>query len=519
MKKITLITFFAFSAKFFCQNDGVLDQSFGPYFSPIVSDKDDTLVDFLIDSQNYIVSIGRTYHQNAFDFALCSVNSNGNYNINFGDNGIYHGTNVVGGNPSKIEKVANGYLAVGYYYPSFGSNLSFAIAKYLNNGVLDTSFANNGLLIDSMFNGSDFAISAKELPNGKILVMGINDNSYSSVTMLMINNNGSIDTSFGANGRKILNFPNTTRRYYMSQMELMGTDKIIIAGTSTLINTTVNNDDMFVAKLNIDGSFDSSFGTNGLSILNISNFSENAAELSFYENGDFILTGRIYNDNDSNYTETVIAKFNSNGNLISGFGTNGFKILSLVNSSNSLQEFTRTSILDENFIYIGGYFRTTYSYNNYNGFVCKLDINGNFVTDFANQGILNFNNNIHRVEKIKFDNSNLVIGGINDYSDDDFIFTRVINSNTLDLNNLTNDGIINYYPNPVKEKLFVNLNSKYIKIIDVKIFDIDGRNVLMDKNILHESHEIDCSFLSRGQYILILKTDNNLFYNVKILKD
>ncbi|UPQ79011.1 T9SS type A sorting domain-containing protein [Flavobacterium azooxidireducens] len=519
MKKITLIIFLFFLVKNFGQNNGSLDQSFGPYFSPTVSDKDDTLQDFLIDSQNYIVSVGRTYHQNAYDFALCSVNSNGNYNLNFGNDGIYHGTNVVGGNPNKIEKVANGYLAVGYYYPSFGSNLSFAIAKYLNNGVLDTSFANNGLLIDSMFNGSDNAVSAKELSNGKIVVMGTNVDSHVRVTMLMINNNGSIDTSFGSNGKKILNFPNNSRRYSISQMELVGTNKIIIAGNSTLNNTSVNEKDIFVAKLNIDGSFDSSFGVNGLSILNITNYSENVAELSFYDNGDFILTGTIYNDNDSNYSETVIAKFNSNGSLISGFGTNGIKILSLINSSNSLQEFVRTSIIDENFIYIGGSYRTTYSYYNYNGFVCKLDINGDFVTDFANQGILSFNNNIHRVVKIKFDNSNLVIGGINEYSDHDFIFTRVINSNTLDLDNLTNDSVINYYPNPVKEKLFVNLNSNDVKIIEVKIFDIDGRNVLIDNDILHESHEIDLSFLSRGQYILLLKTDNNLFYNVKILKD
>ena len=142
------------------------------------------------------------------------------------------------------------------------------------------------------------------------------------------------------------------------------------------------------------------------------------------------------------------------------------------------------------------------------------------ITNFADNGILSFGNTMNVAVKIKFDNTNLVIGGTDTFSDDDFIFARVINSNTLKIENLSNNKIINFFPNPVKDKLIINYNEINDEITEIKLLDINGKVILsLDKYIHSNYQEIDLSSVSKGQYNLALKTKNSKIYNIRILKD
>ena len=92
----------------------------------------------------------------------------------------------------------------------FGSNYDFAIARYNPDGTLDTSFSGDGKQTAQLGN-SDVANGVAVQGNGKIVVVGANCNGvYPDVTcdfgLARLDSDGSLDTSFSSDGTQTTDF-------------------------------------------------------------------------------------------------------------------------------------------------------------------------------------------------------------------------------------------------------------------------------------------------------------------------
>ena len=103
--------------------------------------------------------------------------------------------------------------------------------------------------------------------------------------------------------------------------------------------TTVNDDSqMAVARFDLTGSLDTSFGTNGIATVNVAVGSGKKAELArsvvIQSNGEIVIAGPIEHDtaaigDAARDTDIAVARFDATGHLDPTFGTNGIARLDL----------------------------------------------------------------------------------------------------------------------------------------------------------------------------------------------
>ena len=177
---------------------------------------------------------------------------------------------------------------------------SFAVTQLLPNGDLDTSFGNGGTVITSFGDtGSDFANDVVVQPDGKIVVVGdvnvppetepgslylqqgVYTLSQGSLGMVRYNADGSIDTSFGMDGKVVTAFGGSSSEASGVALQTDG-EIVVVGGTQlssgqeyldgrsgelqTLTSSTAFPGEQFftVARFNTDGSLDGTFAQNGV---------------------------------------------------------------------------------------------------------------------------------------------------------------------------------------------------------------------------------------------------------------
>lgn len=137
------------------------------------------------------------------------------------------------------------------------SNTNVFVARFLQNGLPDTSFNYIGYLIMPFAGANSFATTAAIQSNGNIIVTGVYSDNNTAVQKLFavrINPNGIVDNSFNTTG---IFFSNGTGSGSVSPktITIQPDDKILIAGNAA--------DQIMVIRLKEDGSADESFNGTG----------------------------------------------------------------------------------------------------------------------------------------------------------------------------------------------------------------------------------------------------------------
>lgn len=193
----------------------------------------------------------------------------------------------------------------------------FCVARLNAGGSFDTSFvgpsgASNGNFTLPIGSSSDFAASLALQADGKLVLAG---NCYNGVNddfcVARLNVNGSLDASFDgpsgfANGKFLL--PMGAGNDAARAAAVQSDGKIVIAGHC--FNGA--NTDFCVARLNVDGSLDTSFdgpigNGNGQVLLPIGAGSDVAKALALQTDGRIVVAGYCYNGSND---DMCVARLN-----------------------------------------------------------------------------------------------------------------------------------------------------------------------------------------------------------------
>lgn len=414
-------------------------------------------------------------------------------------------------------------------------------ARFLPNGAFDSSFAQKGYtILSSAYIAFDLALQ----PDGKILIAGQGLNA-SNFLLARYLNDGTLETQFGNAGIVLTDM--TDMSEYLSSIALQTDGKIVVAGRYDYNSQYANNFKTAVIRYNNDGSFDNSFGNNAISTLQFADASADPKRVMIQPDGKIIIAGD-YTD-IYHFHKPTLSRLNSNGVIDNTFGNNGTIITTQYGDSLTC----RTAALQpDGKIVIGGYqmvkLDTTILYYTDSFVVIRYQSNTTLPITYLNfsaakqqQTVLlswqianEINNNYFSIERSSGSNfSELYKVNSNDthaYSYTDL--KPFQGTNYYRLKQVDKDGKFSYsqivsvvfdeanrfviYPNPVNNIVNIkglNANSNYQFVIN----DIKG-NTVAETNVINTSaYTWNIQNLSKGFYYLKIISGNNIS-TIKLVK-
>ena len=516
MKKIVLI--FLFGCYITYSQNVVIDNSFGTNGSVLTENTTGMSKTIIIEDDKFISVGSKTITTTPYvhTAVLAKYNSDGSLDSAFGSNGIVNTIieyrNGCGG---ILLQSDNKILVAGEYYATTpdgpGGRYGY-LARYGSNGDLDVSFGDNGIKkINFLNNGASCSLSAIAiLPNNQILAsIGVGSGYPYRGLAVKFNADGSLDTTYGTNGLvPIYNTP--TFRFTIFQLILTSDSKILLCGNDTSI---YNNPKFTVVRLNLDGTFDTTFGDNGKVILDLDPTlldgtvitSEYASKMIELTDSKILIKGGVPNG------DHVLIELNTDGSLVSTFGTNGI----LIDNYVFYDYLSRNDLAVQNngkILLCGTNTSSTNPILN----VVRLNQDGSLDTTFNSTGFFDLavtNSIENNLSNINFQSDgNLIVSG-SSLLNNNYVFyhTRLLIDDTLGIigNNLGNDNF-KVYPNPFTNN--INITSNSVNVISrIKICDTTGRLVKEIANINTNTVFTELNLASGIYYCRIIYENGNQF--------
>lgn len=423
------------------------------------------------------------------DFALARSNADGTLDNTFGLGGIVITPIEPRSEGSSLAIQNDGKIIVGGF-----SDWFINIARYTVDGILDSTFGNGGIVITDLPGFySERCKSVAIQSDGKILLGGYaqhnnNDNSY--FILLRYNEDGTLDSSFGTEGQVV----GIEGRCYSIAVQSDG--KILLGGSSNL--------NFAVARYTTTGLLDNTFGQEGIANTVIGNSSE-ANSIAIQSDGNILLGGYSYSNNTS--SDFTLARYNLNGVLDNTFGTNGIVITSFGNASSianaiGLEEngkiiMAGNSFDDSNF---SGFALVQYESNG--SLDASFGNNGKVITS-----IESFNNDATSLT-VQNDGK-VVLGGYTfNTSTTEMMLVRYEVTQIEGIDEIGNDlGIRNFHPNPHKSSAILNSNSM-LNNAELIIYNSEGQQVSYLRNLNGTEIQIPQNKMPSGIYFLHLIEGN-----------
>lgn len=211
--------------------NGSLDTSFGSN-GKVITDffgAYDSAFELVIQTDGKIVTAGIAGGLSPYDFGIARYDTNGNLDPTFGIGGKVT-SDLPGGSQAHAIALQNdgSIVAAGWSLRPGGVDTDFALTRYTNNGTLDPSFGANGI-VNTDFGGTEEIDSVTIQPDGKIIAVGYTaTGNYGAMAIARYNTNGSIDSTFGVDGKVTTTFGLGPNRAW--GVVVQADNKIVVAG-------------------------------------------------------------------------------------------------------------------------------------------------------------------------------------------------------------------------------------------------------------------------------------------------
>ena len=174
-----------------------------------------------------------------------------------------------------------------------------------NDGSIDNTFNADGVVWTDFAGTSNYGEAIAVQADGKVLSAGHHYNS-GDFTLVRYTVNGNLDTSFDTDGKKLIDFgSDTVVKAYSVALQVDG--KILLAGNTN--NNSNGNSDLVLARLNVDGSLDSTFSDDGKLVVAIGIGNDFARSMILQPDGKIITAGSTLNIYGT--FDALIVRFNN----------------------------------------------------------------------------------------------------------------------------------------------------------------------------------------------------------------
>lgn len=252
---------------------------------------------------------------NRFDFAVTRYDTDGTLDETFGTDGVVN-SGVIG-RAFAVAIQPDGKIVVAGDAPL---TEDIVVARYLENGTLDGSFAGTGQLTTDINGGAELARNVVIQSNNTILVSGphtkADDIARERHTVLVrYGENGAPDNSFGTAGEAVLSDAQVGQG-----LALQSDGKLLLVG-SVDVGVAPSTVSLFaLMRLLSDGTPDGTFGTAGAVSTFVSDLGDVAEAVAVQADGKILVSGRSSIMTNSNF---ALARFEATGALDDDFGLNG----------------------------------------------------------------------------------------------------------------------------------------------------------------------------------------------------
>ncbi|MFN1834311.1 right-handed parallel beta-helix repeat-containing protein [Balneola sp. MJW-20] len=273
-----------------------------------------------------------------FGIGLYKYNSDGSLDDTFGTNGFSYFTGFQVRDPRGMTVQSDGKILI------TGGAGDLMVMRVNASGTIDSSFGPDGTGVVALNvidfrqpnRGNDIVIDG----NGKIVVVG-DASGFASAVVVRFNSNGIPDSTFNE-GAAGINYPSASGTNW-NGIALQPDGKIVIGGNFN----DAGNRNASVVRLNADGTWDTSFGTNGRFVGDFGTSLETVEAVAIQDDGKIVFTGAAGPIPDR---DILHGRLNTDGTLDNSYSGDGRSILSL--TGNDVGSDLR--ILPDGKILIGG---------------------------------------------------------------------------------------------------------------------------------------------------------------------
>ena len=197
--------------------------------------------------------------------------------------------------------------------PAAATHCNFAIVRYHPNGSIDTSFGSNGRVMTDFDGDDDVAWGVALQPDGKIVVagsalVGTNAPDFALARYLA---DGSLDRTFAGDGKLTTALGETERAM---DVLIQPNGSIVAVG----FTDTFGTEDFALARYFPNGTLDPSFSGDGIQTTGLGH-DDRATAAALQRDGKIIVVGTRWEDDDSCFackeTDLALARYRSDGSL------------------------------------------------------------------------------------------------------------------------------------------------------------------------------------------------------------
>lgn len=483
-----------------------LDTAFGENGIVIhaVGDNNDEIRAITLQPDGKIIAAGLSYADPVSRCALARYLPDGTLDATFFGDGMltdsfsasscsYHGVALQ--NDGKI--VAAGFTRVVF-------KDDFALARYEQNGVLDATFGNSGKVVTDFFGDDDDVFAMTIQPDGKIVVAGsaYDSTHLADFALARYNIDGSLDASFGNAGK--VHFDFGTSACQATSLAMQADGKLVVGGYHS-----VNNISHFaIARVTANGSLDPTFGVDGKQVTMLTANTSRSYSIALQPDGKIVIAGFVIAVDP--YYDFAVVRYLTDGTPDSTFSDDGIVITSV----NPYIDYAHAlTIQQDGKIVVAGATSGTGLQNDF--LLVRYNPDGTLDGSFGIDGhiITQVSAGYETIYAVRLQpDGKLVAGGFAEAgSKRQFALARYtadIALGLIDFDNNKNDLVI--YPNPIDREAALSYELEAEGIVSITLFDMQGR--LLKHFLFNEyqpagKHSLVVSLgeeFSPGSYILQL---------------
>jgi uncharacterized delta-60 repeat protein len=297
--------------------DGTYDDSFSGDGRRLVSfgeNGDDRARGVAIDPNGRIVVVGHVRKPGgAVFFGIARLKGNGVLDDSFDENGLRltaFDKSFLDSRATDVAVQPNGKIIAVGVSDQNKTGKDFAFARYLDDGSYDAGFSKDGrrTVPFTKLDRWDQANAVALQPNGRIVAAGFHNFTYTgSMAMVRLNPNGTLDTGFTGDGKKVF-FGNPIGTATANDVTIRPSGKILVAGYRYLSGT---GSDFALARLHSDGTLDSSLSGDGKQTQDFFGFADEAQAVLVQDNYYNLVGSADYSNSFPQDYDFAIARFSS----------------------------------------------------------------------------------------------------------------------------------------------------------------------------------------------------------------